>query len=70
MTYAATMYVDSAGRTYGASQTDQAYTSATKRTVNGRPVVSAGSWFGCQMRYNPYRRAVAGAAKEAASLES
>lgn len=69
MTFAATIYVDSAGRKYGASQTDQRYTSATSRTVMGRPVVSAGTWYGIQMDYRPFRDAVAAAQEQAAQLE-
>lgn len=69
MTFAATIYVDAAGRIYGASHTDQRYTKSARRTVHGRPVVSAGTWYGSQMSYRPYRQAVAAAKKAAASLE-
>lgn len=69
MTYAATIYVDSAGRKHGASETDQRYTSAASRTVNGRPVVCAGTWYGIQMDYRPFRDAVAYAQEQAARME-
>lgn len=69
MTFAATIYVDASGSIYGASETDQRYTRhASGRTVNGRPVVCAGRWYGSQMSYRPYRDCVAAAAREAASL--
>lgn len=70
MTYAATIYVDAAGRQYGASQTDQRYTSAASRTVMGRPVACAGTWYGIQMGYRPFRAAVEAAQAQAAQLET
>lgn len=70
MTYAATIYVDANGRKYGASQTDQRYTAAASRTVMGRPVVCAGTWYGVQMDYRPFRDAVAAAQAQAAQMES
>lgn len=69
MTFAAQIYVDAAGRIYGASQTDQRYTTASSRTVGGRPVVYAGRWYGSQMSYRPYRDAVAAAQVAAAEKE-
>jgi hypothetical protein len=68
MTYAVTIYVDADGAQYGAGKTDQRHTSASDRTVNGRPVVSAGTWYACQMSYRPFRAAVAAAQCRAASL--
>jgi len=71
MTYHVAIYVDSYGRTYGAAETDQAgYRTVNGRTVNGRPVVYAGQWYGSQMSYRPFETAVQAAAKKAAALES
>ena len=66
MTFSATIYVDAQGNIYGASRTDQRGTNAAMRTVGGRPVECAGTWYGSQMSYQPYRRAVAAAAHRAA----
>lgn len=75
MTFAAQIYVDSNANVYGASQTDQAYTSrnltpdTSARSVRGTPVAYAGKWYGSQMSFRPYRDAVAAAAKVAAEME-
>jgi hypothetical protein len=66
MTYAVDIYVDRTGRVYGAAQTDHLYTRAGERTVNGQPVAYAGCWYGSQMPYQPYKRAVAEAQAAAA----
>lgn len=66
MTFAANIYVDANKNIYGASDTDQRHTKATTRTVHGRPVAYAGTWFGSQMSYRPFRLAVELAAQEAA----
>ena len=64
MTFAADIYVDSKGNTYGAKDTDQAHTRHDgPRTVRGFPVEHAGKWFGSQMDYRPYKFAVKAAAK-------
>ena len=70
MTFPATIYVESNGTTHGASDTDQRGTRETVRTVNGRPVALAGTWYGSQMSYRPYLAAVQVAAGLAASAES
>ena len=70
MSFPATIWVDSAGRVYGASDTDQRYTRARARTVDGRRVECAGTWYGSQMSYRPYRRAVARAAALAAQCDT
>ena len=70
MNFAATIYVDTAGQIYGAKDTDQRYTRATRRTVNGRPVACAGVWYGIQMGYSPFRFAVSAAQKQAAQMEA
>lgn len=67
--FPASIYVDSNGRIYGASDTDQHHTRATTRTVGGRPVVPAGTWYGSQMSYRPFRAAVADAAKIAREID-
>jgi hypothetical protein len=69
MIYQVAIYVTASGTAYGASQTDQAYTRAAERTVAGRPAVYAGRWYGIQMRYRPYRKAVETAAERARALE-
>jgi len=66
MSYAIEIYADVAGRTYGASETDQRYTQAATRTVGGEPVAYAGRWYGSQMGYRPFKEAVAHAAKRLA----
>jgi hypothetical protein len=58
MNFPAQIYVDAYGQVFGASATDQAYTPASTRTVNGRPVAYAGCWYGSQMSYRPFREAV------------
>lgn len=68
MSYAATIYVDAKGTTYGAKNTDQAGTKAESRTVHGNPVVCIGKWYGIQMGYRPFKDSVAYAAKKAAEL--
>lgn len=65
MSYAVHIYVDAAGNTYSASQTDQHHTQSTERTVRGNVVAYAGKWFGSQMSYRPYRDAI-GIARAAA----
>jgi len=65
MTYPVDFYVDENGQTYGASETDQAYTREKIRTVNGRPVAYAGKWFACQIPYRPFQRAVIEASRRA-----
>lgn len=70
MTFPATVYVTADGNVYGASETDQAYTRASERTVAGRLAVCAGTWFGSQMSYRPYRAAIKRAAEIAAQRES
>ena len=62
-----TIYVDADWRTYWASQIDQD-TSADHHTVNGQPVVCAGSWYPTQMSLLPYQTAVAKAADLATAL--
>lgn len=69
MTFPAQIYVDSAGRIYGAAKTDQRHTSAANRTVNGRTVIYAGSWYGSQMSYRPFRKSVDAARAEAQTRE-
>lgn len=59
MSYAATLYVTAGGSVYGASQTDQAGTKKWNgRTVNGEPAICIGSWWGSQMSWAPYAKAV------------
>jgi len=76
MSFAAQIYVDKNGTVYGASETDQRYTShtlasdSTARTVRGRIVAYAGKWYGSQMDYRPYLDAVRSASERAAELES
>lgn len=68
MNFAATIYVDADGTTYGASRTDQRHTTAAERTVYGRPVACAGRWYGSQMAYKPYHEAVRAAAERARAM--
>ena len=65
MCFAASIYVTEGGAVIGAASTDQAHTTAAVRTYGGRPVAYAGSWFGIQMNYRPFKRAVARAQAEA-----
>lgn len=67
MSYAATIYVDAAGQQYGARDTDQRGTRAIHRTVDGRPVACAGTWYGCQMDYRPFKAAITAAQAVAAA---
>ena len=59
--YQASIYVGRNGLIIGAAQTDQAYTQhgTDGRTYCGKPVEHAGWWYGSQMSYAPYRRALA-----------
>lgn len=71
MAYAARIYVNENGTVMGAADTDQAGSRTVDgRTAGGRPVEFAGQWFGSQMDYAPFKRAVAEAATRAATRES
>jgi len=72
--YQVTIFVDSDGTTYGASETDQAgvrrYPTYPWRTVSGRHVYGVGRWYGSQMSYRPYLRAVAEGRDQATRREA
>jgi hypothetical protein len=68
MNFPATIYVDSDGVIYGAADTDQRFTRKAARTVKGRPVACAGSWYGSQMEWQPFRDAVAEAKAKAGKV--
>jgi hypothetical protein len=68
MTYAVKIYVSASGNIYSARDTDQRGTNAEQRTVGGMPVVYAGTWYGSQMSYRPFKAACEAAAKHAAEL--
>jgi hypothetical protein len=73
MAYAVKWYGTPGGYAVPASQTDQAGkrgVSDHERTYAGRPAVYAGSWYGIQMRYGPFRLACKEACDAAAALEA
>lgn len=69
MTYPVTVYVDATGNVYGACDTDQKYTQKVFRTVNGKYVEYAGTWYASQMSYKPFQKAVIKGANRAKGNE-
>lgn len=74
MSYPVKIFVDAAGHTYAARQCDQRRSRTAGmplslyRTVHGRVVIYAGTWYPSQMSYRPYLAAVAHA-QHAATID-